>query len=100
MDVIFTPEMKLILLLLSLTISTIPANANEDTRAKVKNYKQLCIIGIIESDSFYDKFVLVNDVRRKCSCVANNVVQGLDADECKPPKVITKDAADKHFSWN
>ena len=100
MDVIAIPEMKLILLLLSLTISTIPANANEETRAKVKDYKKACIVGMIEHKSFYDTFILVNDVRTKCSCLANNLVQGLDTDACKAPRTIEKRAAEKYFSWN
>ena len=100
MSVIFAPEMKLILLLLSLTISTISANANEKTREEVKNYKAQCYILSMEDHAFNGKFVLVSDIRRKCSCLANNFVQGLDTDVCKPPRTLEKREAEKYFSWD
>ena len=100
MGVIFAPEMKLILLLLSLTISTISANANEKTRAEVKHYKEQCYILPMEDHRWNDDFVLVSDIRRKCSCLSNNFVQGLDVDVCTVPRTLEKREAEKYFSWD
>ena len=96
----FVQKMKLILLLLSLTISTIPASANQTTREQVRYYKSRCIVRVIEAESFYDKLVFVKDVLAKCSCEANNISQGLDIDECKVPRTLGTANAKKHFSWD
>ena len=96
----FVHEMKLILLLLSLTISTLPTSASEKTREKVKYHKDRCIIGYIEDKKIRDKFIFVDELRTSCSCFANKIVQGLDTDECGGPKSVKKKDIFRYFSWD
>ena len=89
----------MIKLLLLCLLSFTPAIASANTRARVKELKDTCILENVKKYS--RKFVHAGQLSTQCACFANNYVQGLDVEPCKGPNWIDPEQLDKAgFYWD